>query len=507
MRINKLVILYLLLLSPIFLHASTEDSLKLKNQPVESQLLENLDSLANTYYVNQALKLNQTQKSVPNPVEISDSLLAYRLSKIESVIDLPYNDQVRKYIEYYTRNKTEFIQAMIGLSDYYFPLFEEVFAQYNIPLEFKYLALVESALNPRAVSRAGATGVWQFMYTTGKIYKLEINSYVDERMDPLKASHAAAQFLTDLYELYGDWTLAMAAYNCGPGNVNKAIRRSKGKTNFWELYYYLPRETRSYVPLYVAASYLMHHYQDHGMAPIKIDLPVFTDTIMIQNDIKLKDVATVLGLPLELINDLNPQYKLNVISAKNKAYPLRLPASYATTFLSFEDSLYRTAERAPSSLSKPVSKPATAYPSYGPPANSTALYYKVKSGDNLGFIADWYDVSISNIRNWNNIRGNLIKPGQKLVIYKPSSVASKYENINTNSFTQKQGSSTTTKPPTSSAKTTTGEYVYYTVKSGDNIWTIAKKFPGVSDQDIIKLNNISNSKSLKPGQKLKIPKK
>ncbi|MBT7039425.1 MAG: lytic transglycosylase domain-containing protein, partial [Bacteroidetes bacterium] len=222
MRINKLVILYLLLLSPIFLHASTEDSLKLKNQPVESQLLENLDSLANTYYVNQALKLNQTEKSVPNPVEISDSLLAYRLSKIESVIDLPYNDQVRKYIEYYTRNKTEFIQAMIGLSDYYFPLFEEVFAQYNIPLEFKYLALVESALNPRAVSRAGATGVWQFMYTTGKIYKLEINSYVDERMDPLKASHAAAQFLTDLYELYGDWTLAMAAYNCGPGNVNKA---------------------------------------------------------------------------------------------------------------------------------------------------------------------------------------------------------------------------------------------------------------------------------------------
>jgi membrane-bound lytic murein transglycosylase D len=504
---NSLIILILFL--PIFMIASPDDSLK-SRQDAETQLLANLDSLAKTYYVQQALKL-QTEKPEGNEIEVNDSILSQRLSSIPSVIDLPYNEQVRKYIDYYTTNKTDFIQAMLGLTDYYFPLFEEVFSQYNIPLEFKYLALVESALNPRAVSRAGATGVWQFMYTTGKIYKLEINSYVDERMDPLKSSHAAAQFLKDLYELYGDWTLAMAAYNCGPGNVNKAIRRSKGKTNFWELYYYLPRETRSYVPLYVAATYLMHHYQDHGLQPIKIDLPVFTDTILVKKELRLQDVASVLSLPIELINDLNPQYKINIIPAKEKAYPLRLPASYATQFLSFEDSLYRSAERKTETPDKPVAaKPSYSYSSaYDPPSNAIAIYYTVKSGDNLGYIADWYDVSTSHIRNWNNIRGNLIKPGQKLVIYKDASVAGNYQNINSMSFDQKQGKSgkSSSKTSTTPKKSSTTKYFYYTVKKGDSIWKIAKKFPGVSDQDIIKLNNISNSKGLKPGQKLKIPKK
>lgn len=513
MRINKYLLYFSFCIIPFLSVSSPDDSIKSGEPQIQSQFLENLDSLSRTYYVNQALKLQNSTTKVANSEEVNDSILAYRLSMIQSLIELPYNDQVKKFIDLYTQNKTEFIEAMIGLSEYYFPLFEAVFDQYNLPQEFKYLALVESALNPRAVSRAGATGVWQFMYTTGKIYHLEINSFVDERMDPVKSSHAAAQFLRDLYDLYGDWTLAMAAYNCGPGNVNKAIKRSKGKTNFWELYYYLPRETRSYVPLYVAATYLMHYYRDYGLVPMKIEMPSFTDTVMVQKELKLNHVANVLNLPIELLNDLNPQYKINIIPAKNKAYPLRLPASYAILFLNFEDSMYHFSAIDSTILQKPVAKATPTYStskSYNPPADAKALYYTVKTGDNLGFIADWYDVTPAHIRSWNNIRGNLIKSNQKLVIYKSVSIASKYENINNMSFEQKQKlSGKTTNPPSdnpgSSGKT--DDFFYYTVKSGDNIWTIAKKYPGVSDQDIIQLNQIKNSKSLKPGQKLKIPKK
>ena len=441
-----------------------------------------------------------------------------RLGLIPSVIELPYNDKVRRYIEVYTRKSPHAIPYMIGMTDYYFPIFEEILDEYDLPLEFRYLPIIESALNPRAVSRAGATGLWQFMYSTGKMYKLEINTFVDDRRDPIKSTRAAAAFLTDLYAIYGDWTLVLAAYNCGPGNVNKAIRRSGGKRDYWSIYNYLPRETRGYVPAFIGAAYMMNYYQDHGMKSLAVEIPLHTDTIMVNKKLHLGQVAEVLDLPIQQLRDLNPQYKKDVLPAVTRSYSLKLPVDLATQFIDLEDSIYAFKDTVYFDPARKIVSPpkyssskyyASSY-NYEAPSitGKTKLYYTVKTGDAIGLIANWYDVRTADVKYWNNIRGTMIRVGQKLVVYVPNAKASKYKSVNSMTASQKT-KTTSSSTVTKTTQTTNGNYIYYKIRQGDNLWTIAKKYPGVSNMDIMKINNFSDSdvKKLRAGQLIKIKRK
>jgi membrane-bound lytic murein transglycosylase D len=368
------------------------------------------------------------------------------------------------------------------------------------------MAVIESALNPRAVSRVGATGMWQFMYGTARMYDLTVNSYIDERRDPIKSAHAAALFMKDLYAMFHDWTLVIAAYNCGPGNVNKAIRRSGGKRDFWEIFYRLPRETRGYVPAYIAAAYTFNYYEEHGIMPLYPKIPIATDTIMISDNLHLKQVSEVLNIPLKALRDLNPQYKLNVIPAKGSHHPLTIPINYVGDFIDLQDSILAYKDSVFFNSDNTIKNPKKSYYIPQPPTNRDKLIYTVKSGDNLGFISEWYHVRISDIRYWNNVRGNMIRVGQKLNIYVPKGKAAKYADINKLSFEEKQHRIGKTVAQTKKVKTesTNNNYVYYKVRSGDTLWEIAKKYQGVSESEIMELNNISNGRSLKAGQMIKI---
>jgi membrane-bound lytic murein transglycosylase D len=374
--------------------------------------------------------------------DFSDSVYLARLAEIPSVIDLAYNRIVKNYINVYTHKRREQMRIMLGLSDYYFPMFEEVFDLYGVPYELKYLSVIESALNPRAVSRVGAVGAWQFMYSTGKHYGLTINSLVDERRDPLAASHAAARFLSDLYKMYHDWTLALAAYNCGPGNVNKAIRRSGGRRNFWDIYYYLPRETRGYVPAFIAATYALTYAEDHHLSKAALELPLYTDTMRVYEALHLQQVAEVLDIPIGQLRDLNPQYRQDVVpGTSTKAYAIRIPQDRSGAFIDLQDSIFAYKDSVFFDPGKKVATPQHYSSSYRvdlPADKYDKLYYTVRSGDNVGFVADWYDVRASDLRYWNNISRNLIKVGQKLVIYKPKGSSARYKDLDNMSFSEKQ---------------------------------------------------------------------
>lgn len=522
MRFSSLSFIILFLITgSLFANEQPDTSTQNTDTYLTEKFLENLDSLSELWYIKQAINLkviNPDYGSLTDSTEIpefSDKIYQLRLANIPSVIALPYNDKVKAFIKLYTEKRRGLVEVMLGMSDYYFPLITEILEKEGLPHEFKYLPLIESALNPRAVSRVGATGLWQFMYTTGKVYGLEVNSYVDERRDPVKASYAAAAFLKDLYELYGDWTLALAAYNCGPGNVNKAIRRAKGKTDFWDIYYYLPRETRGYVPSFIAATYFMNYYQEHRLKPVAISLPTICDTIMVDQEVHLQQIASVLDVDIEMLRDLNPQYKTDIIPAKTKKYVLKLPAQLAPKFIELEDSIYNYKDSVYFNPARAVAAPPANYSNHAYTPKSikgkTLLYYTVKSGDNLGFISQWYHVRLSDIRYWNNLHGNMIRAGQKLKIFVSNKEVDRYEKIEHMTFDQKQrsiGVSTSTtsgKTKSTTSKTTSkGKVTWYTVRPGDSPYIIAKKFPGVSDSDIMRWNHISNPKSLKVGQKLKI---
>jgi membrane-bound lytic murein transglycosylase D len=514
----------------------------------ELRLEQNIDSLLNIYYINQTLEsmvddaaFEVNDSLVP---DFPDSVYIERLANIPSVIDLSYNRLVKNYINVYTRNRRDQVRYMLAMADFYFPMFEQVFDQYGVPYELKYLAIIESALNPRAVSRAGAVGTWQFMYGTARMYGLRINSLVDERKDYLASTHAAAKFLKNLYAIYGDWTLALAAYNCGPGNVNKAIRRSGGKRDFWEIYYYLPRETRGYVPAFIAAAYTMNYYPEHFLGKASLEIDLHTDTIMISEQLHLQQVAEVLNIPVKQLRDLNPQYRYDIIPAtSSQRYSLAIPVTQVGAFIDLQDSIMAYKDSVFFNKEEMITSPSSVNARYQvdlPADKYDKLVYTVKSGDNVGYIADWYDVRTSDLRYWNNISRNLIRSGQKLTIYKPKGQSAKYKDVDKMTFTQKQqfagrvsgtsasavpgssavsgtsaaspGASVTTPGSASAASQSgtptgnAGEFVYYTVRSGDTLWDIAKKFPGVSDTDISRWNNLSNSNQIKPGQKIRIKK-
>ncbi len=488
------------------------DSMPEISDPVELIFESNLDSLLNLWYVQNTPSHNRVSLPEDNAgsviPEFTDSVYMERLSRIPSVIDLSFNRTVKNYIDLYTRQRREQMAMMLGLTDYYFPIFDQVLDYYDIPFDLRYLPVIESALNPRAVSRAGATGIWQFMFGTARMYNLTMNSLVDERRDPLASTHAAARYLKDLYSVYNDWTLVLAAYNCGPGTVNRAIQRAGGSRNYWDIYYLLPRETRGYVPAFIAATYAMNYHEDYGIVPADFEIPEFTDTIMINRELHLGQVAEVLDIPLRMLRDINPQYRRDIIPASDRSYSLRLPVTQGSQFLAYKDSIY--AHRADHFLSREnlavTPQRSTFTPS--PPAGHAQVNYTVKQGDNLGYIAEWFNVRAQDLRNWNNIRGSLIRTGQRLVVYVSSDHTDYYREMNNMGFAEKQAmigrSPATNQPGGSLEADSSGEYLYYTVRPGDTLWDIARQFPDISDSDILRINQLSNAHRIYPGQRLKI---
>ena len=344
-----------------------------------------------------------------------DSVYIARLSALPYVMEMPYNDKVRSFIDLYVVRRRQQLSRLLGLAEYYFPIFEEALNRYGLPLELKNLPIIESALNPTIVSRAGAAGLWQFMVATGRMYGLEINSLIDERCDPIKSTDAACRYLKDLYAIYGDWHLVIAAYNCGPGNVNKAIRRAGGKRDYWAIYPYLPRETRGYVPIFIGANYATNYYCEHNVCPQDIDMPLLIDTIHTNKRMHLLQVAHVLDIPIELLRNLNPQYRRDILPG-GKYYTLCLPVQYAELFVVKENEVlaYKADElinnrRAEIDLAQKSSH------TYG---SGNVIYYKVRSGNTLGGIAQKYRVTVSQLKRWNNLKGTTIRIGQILRIYK-----------------------------------------------------------------------------------------
>ncbi len=478
------------------------------------EFLNNLDSLLNLYYVKQSVArdtslVQESFESDSLSASYPDSVYIARLNKIPSVVPLSYNHIVRNYINVYTQKKKEKMEVMLGMADYYFPMIEQIFDQEDLPLELKYMAVIESALNPGARSRAGAVGLWQFMYGTGRVYGLTINSLVDERRDPIRSTYAAASFLKDLYNLYHDWTLVIAAYNCGPGNVNKAIRRSGGVRDYWKIYYRLPRETRGYVPAFIAAAYTLNFYWDHGLKPVPIDIPLMRDTLIIQEDLHLQQVADVLHIPIQLLQEMNPQYRRNIIPGSIHPFSLVLPLQYTGKFIDYQDSIFSYKDSIFFDPSRKTLAPQYTRYNPPPPKGRVKIYYTVKQGDNLGFIAEWFHVRASDLRYWNHIRHNMIRVGQRLKVYVPKSKASHYKKYNSYSFAEKQRrtGNSVTQPVIEQDQPLDDRYEYYRVRSGDTIWEIARKYEGVTENDILRLNNLSRRSKIHPGQHLKIRKK
>lgn len=434
-----------------------------------------LDSLLNSRYREYYNLAKPETRPASSSDRTLDQLYRKRVHAMESAIPLTYNPIVREAIDLYVHRRSSLLSNMLAKSTYYFPIIEEALDRHGLPLELKYLAIVESALNPTAVSRAGATGLWQFMLRTGKVYGLHIDSLIDERRDPRKSSDAMCRYFKDMYALYGDWMLAIAAYNCGPGNVNKAIRRSGGKTDFWEIYQYLPRETRSYVPFFIAAFYAMEHYDEHNVRPNLITMPLATDTIHVNSRQNFETLSRLTNVDIATIRELNPKYRREVVPGHSEPQVLILPAANAIYFGAHKDSLLAANQPAIIETQKET------------------ITHTVARGETLSKIAQQYGVNIEDIKRWNGLRGSRIRRGQRLRI----------ELVQSRELTEEEIKAGV-EPAEIETSPTTPEPRYYIVKRGDTLSGIAKKHKGTTVAKIREANNIRGN-LIRPGQRLIIP--
>jgi membrane-bound lytic murein transglycosylase D len=478
-------------------NANADTTKKLREDFAIVAMLDSLDNIKIFDFIQKERrpksKFNFPADSVP---DYSETVYASRIAKMDAKTPFKYdyNDAVKPYIDLYARRKREQVEKMLSLGELYFPLFEEKLAKYNLPLELKYLPVIESALNANAKSRAGAMGLWQFMYGTGKMFGLEINSYVDERCDPDKATEAACQYLAYLYNMYHDWQLVLAAYNAGPGNVNKAIRRSGGKTNYWSLRPFLPLETRGYVPAFIGASYVFSHTEEHNLKATQSILHFLqTDTINLKHPVSIDQLAQSLQLDADLIRFLNPGYKKGIIPCiEDKFNVICLPKAKVGDFINNEDQIYAFG-KSPSDEGQEkmiVIAPATQ-------VQEVRKSHTVKNGETLTTISKKYLCSVQEIRQWNNLKSNNLKSGQKLVVYVSQPTAK-------NTLVSPAAIAKPVSPAASGAANSEVKYVYYTVQAGDTLFKIANKYDGVSVDDIKKWNNLTDINSLKIGTKLKV---
>ena len=369
-------------------------------------------------------QMSEDVAATPTDVDYSElptEVLKERLRNLneKTPFNVEYNPVLEQVIKSFLKNRRSSLERLMSLSDYYFPMFEQEMSNQKIPLEMKYLAIIESALNPKARSRAGATGLWQFMYATGKSYGLEVNNYVDERSDPVRSTKAAAKYLNELYKIFGDWDLTLAAYNSGPGNVTKAIRRSNGKTNYWNLRPYLPRETAGYVPAFLATLYIFEYAKEHGFKPQKRANHLFqTDTIRVKEAIPFKDIAEITGMDVQDIQFFNPSYQLDVVPyVEGRNYAVRLPISEIGKFVSNEQAIYNYLNEQKAQREQILPEVAKGE-QYAGGKSTKKTIYTVKKGDNLGKIASRHGVSINNLKRWNRMKSNKVRVGQRLSIYK-----------------------------------------------------------------------------------------
>lgn len=448
-----------------------------------------LDSLLNSRYKEYYSLSKPKRQASKRELEGKDQLYRERLARMESAIPLTYNPAVREAIDLYVNRRSNLMSLMLSRATYYFPIIEEELDRQGLPLELKYLAIVESALNPTAVSRMGATGFWQFMLRTGKIYGLTINSVIDERMDPRKSTRAMCEYFKDMYALYGDWMLAIAAYNCGPGNINKAIRRSGGKRDFWEIFPYLPRETRSYVPFFIAAFYSMEYYREHDIRPSAIHIPIATDTVHLAHRCTTRELAEMTGIALDTIELLNPMYKKGIIPGNQQPQVIVLPAQAAIDFASKREKYFASRHASEERVTGGTSDSEN-LDEQETTESEREVTYRVRRGESLGSIARRFHVTTAQIKQWNGLRSNTIHPGQKLVIRTGDKASVSPAKSSTTS--KKKGS------------TRQHGARYYTVKKGDTLSGIASKYKGVTVTQIKRANNL-RSNNIHPGQRLLIP--
>ena len=471
---------------------------------LNSELYENLspeanqDSLLSIYYLQRQmatanLPAVEDVENANYTSNIPDEVYIENLKKMNSFISLPYNSVVKNYIILYTERMPKRAASMLGLASYYLPIFENIFDSYGLPKELAAMAIIESALNPFAVSSANAKGLWQFIYSAAKQYNLQVDSYIDERFDPEKSCDAAARFLKDSYTIFGDWALAISSYNCGPGNVNKAIKRA-GSRDFWAIYPYLPKETRGYMPSFVGALYMLKYYQNYNIVPDKPTMPAHVDTFMIHKNLHFEQISEVIGIPVQELRELNPQYLRDIIPGDSKGMLLRLPYNYTAPFVDNEKTIYSYKD---SIFFNPI-----VYSRYksGDDSGATRIYHKVRKGQTLASIAKKYGVTVAQIKDWNNISAKTksVKTGRTLIIYR-NAVSSAPRSSSSSSSSSGNSSS---KSNTASSKSSGGTK-YYTVKKGDTLYGIAKK-NNMSLNDLLKMNGLTAKSTIHAGKKLKV---
>jgi membrane-bound lytic murein transglycosylase D len=446
------------------------DSLEVEDAGVE--MLYKLDTAAFFHY-NLPFEVEYI------PGEDAPALIKERLAAIQQTIPLHYNERVHAFINYFTVRDREYTRMVARRRNLYFPLFEKYLAQYNMPDELKYLSIIESGLNPKAVSRARAVGLWQFMYATGRHYGLQVDWYVDQRMDPDKSTDAACRYLRDLYGIFNDWELALAAYNAGPGNVKKAIRRSGYKRSFWEIYPFLPRETRSYVPQYVAMIYTMNHLAEHNFHVHESETLPPADTLMVSKFLHFETFANLTGTCVDDLQKLNPSFVRNAVPDASRLFTLKIPRFISEHLNHNRHAILDSASKAGKNELQALAK-ATDAGTYG----RDRIVYYVKTGDVLGSIAQRYRVRVGDIQQWNNLSGTTIRTGQRLIIWTRPAAGMPVASIK----------NTSTPLPLPGSKT-------YTVQPGDTLWLIARKFEGLTIERIKELNNLQ-SNTIQPGQTL-----